>query len=64
MKEKGQRFVIDSKEPSVPLSEFMYHETRFNVIKANDPEMAEEFLHQAETARAAKWDRLETLRGL
>lgn len=64
MKEEGQRFVIDSKEPTVPLSEFMYHETRFSVIKANDPEMAEEFLHLAETERAKKWDRLATLKGL
>jgi pyruvate-ferredoxin/flavodoxin oxidoreductase len=64
LKEKGQRFVIDSKEPSMPLSEFMYHENRFNVIKAKDPELAERFLHQAETARQSKWDRLVTLKGL
>lgn len=64
MKPKGERFVIDSKEPSLPLSEFMYHENRFNVIKANDPEMAEVFLHQAEEMRKGKWDRLQTLKGL
>ena len=64
MKEKGQRFVIDSKEPSMALSEFMYHENRFKVIKAKNPELAEEFLHQAETARQTKWDRLVTLKGL
>ena len=64
LKEKGQRFVIDSKEPSMPLSNFMYHENRFNVIKAKDPELAERFLHQAEDARQNKWDRLVTLKGL
>jgi len=64
LKEKGQRFVIDSKEPTMPLGDFMYHENRFKVIKAKNPELAEEFLHQAETARQTKWDRLVTLKGL
>jgi pyruvate-ferredoxin/flavodoxin oxidoreductase len=64
MKPKGERFVIDSKEPSLPLSEFMYHENRFNVIKAKDPEMAAVFLKQAEEMRNGKWDRLQTLKGL
>ncbi|MDE3143792.1 MAG: pyruvate:ferredoxin (flavodoxin) oxidoreductase [Bacteroidota bacterium] len=64
LKEKGQRFVIDSKEPSIPLSDFMYHENRFNLIKAKNPELAEEFLHQAEAGRQNKWDRLVTLKGL
>jgi pyruvate-ferredoxin/flavodoxin oxidoreductase len=64
MKPKGERFVIDSKEPSMPLSEFMYHENRFNVIKAKDPELAERFLHQAEEEKNAKWDRLNLFKGL
>ncbi|MCF8253835.1 MAG: pyruvate:ferredoxin (flavodoxin) oxidoreductase [Bacteroidia bacterium] len=64
MKPKGERLVVDSKEATVPLSEFMYHENRFNVIKAKDPVLAKHFLEQAEEARAAKWDRLQTLKGL
>jgi pyruvate-ferredoxin/flavodoxin oxidoreductase len=64
MKPKGERMVVDSKEATIPLSEFMYHENRFNVIKAKDPELAERFLQQAEEARASKWDRLQTLKGL
>jgi pyruvate-ferredoxin/flavodoxin oxidoreductase len=64
LKEKGQRFVIDSKEPTMALGDFMYHENRFNVIKAKDPELAERFLHQAENTRQTKWDRLVTLKGL
>lgn len=64
LKSKGERFVIDSKDPSLPLSEFMYHENRFNVIKAKDPEMANVFLQQAEEMRKGKWDRLQTLKGL
>jgi pyruvate-ferredoxin/flavodoxin oxidoreductase len=64
MKPKGERFVIDSKQPSLPLSEFMYHENRFNVIKAKDPELAERFLHQAEEEKNAKWERLNLFKGL
>lgn len=64
LKPKGERMVIDSKEATVPLSEFMYHENRFKIIKAKDPVLAEHFLEQAEEARAAKWDRLQTLKGL
>lgn len=64
LKPKGQRLIIDSKEPSIPLSEFMYHENRFNVIKAKDPVLAEEFLHRAEKERELKWDRLQLLKGM
>jgi pyruvate-ferredoxin/flavodoxin oxidoreductase len=64
LKPKGERFVIDSKQPSMPLSEFMYHENRFNVIKAKDPELAERFLHQAEEEKNAKWDKLNLFKGL
>ena len=64
LKERGQRFIIDSKKPTIALKEFMDHETRFSVIRAKNPEMADEFLHQAEAATISKWERLETLSGL
>lgn len=63
-KPRGQRFVLDSKDPSLPLSEFMYHENRFQVIRAKDPVVAESFLVQAEEAKKEKWDRLHTLTAL
>jgi pyruvate-ferredoxin/flavodoxin oxidoreductase len=64
LKPKGQRFVIDSKDPSLPLSDFMYHENRFKMIKAKDPDLAESFMTQAEEAKAKRWDRLKILTGL
>jgi len=64
LKPRGERFVVDSKDPSMPLSEFMYHENRFNVIKAKDPELAARFLVQAEDAKVSKWERMHTLKGL
>ena len=63
-KPKGQRFVIDSKEPTMELSEFMYHENRFQMIRAKDPVLAESFLKQADEAKKEKWDRLRTLTSL
>ncbi|MFZ9662135.1 MAG: thiamine pyrophosphate-dependent enzyme, partial [Chitinophagaceae bacterium] len=64
IKAKGERFVIDSKEPTLPLKEFMYHENRFNVIKAKNPELAEEFLERSEHEKTEKWERLVLLKGL
>jgi pyruvate-ferredoxin/flavodoxin oxidoreductase len=64
MKPQGQRFVIDSKEPEISLSEFMYHENRFKIIKSKNPELAEEFLKEAEEQRAILLNRLNTLKGL
>lgn len=64
MKPRGQRFVVDSKDPSIDLSEFMYHENRFNIIKAKDPQLAARFMEQAQDAKVSRWERLETLKGL
>ena len=64
MKPQGQKFVIDSKEPDAPLADFMYNENRFKIIKAKNPELADEFLKEAEELRAIHWNRLVTLKGL
>ncbi len=64
MKEQGQRFVLDSKEPSVALDEFMYHENRFATIKNNDPARATEFLAQANDGIKQRWDRIQALKAL
>lgn len=64
MKEKGQRFVVDSKEPAVALDEFMYHENRFSTIKNNFPEEGTEFLAMANDALKRRWERIEALKNL
>ena len=63
-KEKGQRFSIDCKPPSVQLNEFLYHENRFATIKNNSPEKAEEFLVMANEGVKQHWERIEALRDL
>lgn len=64
LKPKGERFLLDSKPPTIELSEFMYHENRFSVIKAKDEELAESFLHEAEHDILDKYERLNLLKGL
>lgn len=64
IKEKGQRFVIDSKPPSVALNEFLYHENRFATIKNSDPERGAEFLGLANEGVKTHWERIEALKAL
>lgn len=64
LKEKGQRFVVDSKDPSVGVDEFMYHENRFATIKNNMPEKGAEFLTLANDAIKHRWERIEALKAL
>jgi pyruvate-ferredoxin/flavodoxin oxidoreductase len=63
-KEKGQRFTIDCKPPSVQVSEFLYHENRFATIKNNYPEKADEFLTLANEGIKQHWERIEALKAL
>ena len=64
LKEKGQRFVLDSKEPSIQLDEFLYHENRFATIKNNYPEKAAEFLAMANEGMHQRWERIAVLKSL
>jgi pyruvate-ferredoxin/flavodoxin oxidoreductase len=63
-KEKGQRFTLDSKDPSIQLDEFLYNENRFATIKNNFPEKALEFYDLAKEEVQRRWERIETLKGL
>lgn len=63
-KEKGQRFTLDSKEPSLPLNEFLYEENRFATIRNNFPEKGEAFLDLANEGVKKRWERIEALKGL
>jgi len=64
LKEKGQRFVVDSKEPNVDVSEFLYHENRFATIKNNYPEKANEFLQLEIDQIKHRWERIEAMKNL
>jgi pyruvate-ferredoxin/flavodoxin oxidoreductase len=64
LKEKGQRFMIDSKDPSIPLNDFLYNENRFATIRNQYPEKGEAFLAQANDGMHLHWERIQALRAL
>ncbi len=61
---KGKKFKLDSKEPSLPLSDFMYNETRFTRVVKDDAELGESLLKQAQEEVHSKWERLELYRDM
>ena len=61
-KPKGKKFKLDSKQPSRPLSDFMYQETRFTRVVKDDKELGEELLKQAQEEVDTNWERLELFR--
>ena len=63
-KPKGKKFKLDSKEPSKPLSDFMYRETRFTRVVKDDKELGAELLKQAQEEVDTKWERLELFRNM
>ena len=61
-KPKGEKFKLDSKTPSLPLSEFMYNETRFSRVVKDDAQLGAALLKQAQEEVETKWERLELYR--
>ena len=47
--------VLDSKEPSIPLKDYIYSETRYKMLTLSDPEEAAKLLAEAEADIKTKW---------
>jgi pyruvate-ferredoxin/flavodoxin oxidoreductase len=62
--EKGKRFMLDSKDPSIPMEDFLYNENRFATIKNNYPEKAHDFLDQANEGMHTRWEKLLSFKDL
>jgi pyruvate-ferredoxin/flavodoxin oxidoreductase len=54
-------FQLDSKRPSTKLSEYLYNENRYNILKKTAPAVADSFLKQAQVWVEEKWARYEAL---
>jgi len=63
-KPKGQKFKLDSKAPSAPLSDFMYNEGRFTQVVKNDPVIGAELLKKAQEEVDTRWERLDLYRNM
>jgi len=61
---KGKKFRLDSKEPTTPLSEFMYEEARFSRVVKDNKEFAEKLLSEAQEKVDTQWERLELYRNM
>ncbi len=56
LKEKGEKpLIIDSKEPSIPLEDYYYSETRFSMLKKSNPERAQALLEEARKEAQNQW---------
>ncbi|PKQ46889.1 pyruvate:ferredoxin (flavodoxin) oxidoreductase [Confluentibacter flavum] len=61
---KGKKFRLDSKKPTIPLSDFMYNETRFTRVVKDDAALGKSLLNQAQEEVDSKWERLELYRDM
>jgi pyruvate-ferredoxin/flavodoxin oxidoreductase len=52
---------LDSKEPTLPIKEYMYNETRFRMLTQSMPEEAERLLKLAQEDAVARWNQYKQL---
>ena len=54
--EQGQNpLIIESKEPSIPISQYAYNETRYKMLTQLDESRAEELMHEAQHDAKSRW---------
>jgi len=53
---QGQNpLVIESKEPTIPISQYAYNETRYKMLTQMDESRAEELMHEAQQDAKSRW---------
>jgi len=52
---------LDSKEPTLPLSEYALNENRYRILRRSNPEASEKLLANAQKTVTAKWKMLKNL---
>ncbi len=56
LKDEGKNpLQIDSREPSIPLKDYIYSETRYKMLTLSNPEEAAKLLAEAEADVKARW---------
>ena len=65
LREKGKNpLQLDSRSPSVPVEDFMYQQNRFRVLRASDPERADELLEALKDDVISRWKYYEQMANL
>ena len=54
-------FQLDSRDPKIPLEEYIYTEGRYRMLQQSDPEVAKFLLEQAQKAVNHKWKHYKQL---
>jgi pyruvate-ferredoxin/flavodoxin oxidoreductase len=49
-------FILDSKAPSIPLSQYAYNETRYRMLLQSDEKRAEALMQEAQAAVDRRWN--------
>ena len=52
---------LDSKEPKVPLQDYIYNENRYRMLRQSDPKTAEKLLAEAQQGAIDRWRKYEYL---
>jgi pyruvate-ferredoxin/flavodoxin oxidoreductase len=59
--ERGKSFSLDSAEPSIPLTDYIYNESRYTRVIKQNKEVAHLLLEQAEEDVNNKWNRIHAM---
>jgi len=60
--EQGQNpLILDSKEPSIPMEQYAYNETRYRMLVQSDEARAEQLLELAQKDAKERWHRYQIL---
>ncbi|HEV8487497.1 MAG TPA: pyruvate:ferredoxin (flavodoxin) oxidoreductase, partial [Blastocatellia bacterium] len=57
-------FQLDSKDPKIPLKDYIYTEGRYRILQQSDPEAAKELLARAQAAVEERWRHYKQLAAL
>jgi len=60
-KEGKNPFQLDSKEPSIPLEDYIYNENRYKMLTRNMPEEAKKLLKEAQESVNNRWKMYQNL---
>lgn len=55
-KEGKNPLMLDSKEPSIPLEDYIYNENRYRALRKSDPERAKNLLEEADKYNKDRYD--------
>ena len=60
-KEGKNPFQLDSRKPTIALSDYIYNENRYRILRKSDPDAAERFLKQGQELINERWAKYEAM---